>query len=106
MAKIEGVTRMTINRWVRKGRYEKVRQTKGGHWRIWVQDPKITVNYVREESFEGLKAILERLVSGTPIEIVVTSQDDFEGFGYELIKWIAELHGGEVRILEDRNKAK
>ena len=49
---------------------------------------------------KGLKTILESAMSGTSIEIVVTTQDRLARSGFGLIKWIIELHGGEIISLE------
>jgi excisionase family DNA binding protein len=66
MAKLEGVSRMTINRWVRSGKYKKTQQTKGGHWRIWAEEPTEAIGYIRvssskqKSSLTTQKEIIER----------------------------------------------
>ena len=49
---------------------------------------------------KGLKTILESAMSGSSVEVVVTTQDRLARSGFKLIKWIIELHGGEVVTLE------
>ena len=39
LAKREKVTTQTIRRWINEGRFDKVENTRGGHNRVWVQDP-------------------------------------------------------------------
>lgn len=50
---------------------------------------------------KGLKTILESAMSGTSIEVVVTTQDRLARSGFGLIKWIIELHGGKIFSLEN-----
>jgi predicted site-specific integrase-resolvase len=50
---------------------------------------------------KGLKTILESAMSGTSILVVVTTQDRLARSGFGLIKWIIELHGGEIISLEN-----
>jgi len=40
---------------------------------------------------KGLKTILEYTMSGTPVEVVVSSQDRLARSGFQLIRWIIEL---------------
>jgi len=53
---------------------------------------------------KGLKTILEYAMSGTPVEVVVTSQDRLAKSGFQLIRWIIELYGGEIIILDKKIK--
>jgi excisionase family DNA binding protein len=55
---------------------------------------------------KGLKAILEYAMSGTPVEVVVTSQDRLARSGFQFIRWIIELYGGEIIILDKKIKTK
>jgi Predicted site-specific integrase-resolvase len=50
---------------------------------------------------KGLKAILESAMSGSAICVVVTTQDRLARSGFGLIKWVIELHGGEIISLEE-----
>ena len=50
---------------------------------------------------KGLKSILESAMSGNSIEVVVTTQDRLARSGFGLIKWVIELHGGEIISLEE-----
>jgi predicted site-specific integrase-resolvase len=45
-------------------------------------------------------------MSGTPVEVVVTSQDRLSrsGRGFQLIRWIIKLYGGEIIILDKKVK--
>jgi putative resolvase len=49
---------------------------------------------------KGLKRILECAMRGEAITVVVTTQDRLARSGFKLIKWIIELHGGEIITLE------
>jgi putative resolvase len=66
LAKQEGVTKATILNWIKKGYYEKTKQTKGGHHRIWVENEPITLLYGRvsskkqESSLESQKTLLQQ----------------------------------------------
>lgn len=50
---------------------------------------------------KGFKTILEQAVSGTPVTIVATTQDRITRTGFQFIKWVVELHGGSIEILEN-----
>ena len=50
---------------------------------------------------KGLKTILELAMSGATIEVVVTTNDRLARSGFELIRWIVELHGGSINSLEE-----
>ena len=49
---------------------------------------------------KGLKTILESAMQGESVTVVVTTQDRLARSGFKLIKWIVELHGGEIISLE------
>jgi len=49
---------------------------------------------------KGLKTILESAMRGESVTVVVTTQDRLARSGFKLIKWIIELHGGEIISLE------
>ncbi len=53
---------------------------------------------------KGLKTILESAMSGSSVEVVVTTQDRLARSGIEPIRWIIELHGGRVISLEEETK--
>jgi predicted site-specific integrase-resolvase len=55
---------------------------------------------------KGLKTILESAMSGTSTKVVVTTQDRIARSGFGLIKWIIELHGGEIITLEEDSQTK
>lgn len=57
-------------------------------------------NFKRKE----FKALLERALTGNPISIVATTQDRICRTGFPLIKWIIELYGGRIELLEERDK--
>ena len=50
---------------------------------------------------KGFQTILESAMLGTPIHIVVTTKDRLARSGFELIKWLVELSGGQIEILDD-----
>ena len=56
-------------------------------------------NFKRKE----FKAVLERALTGNPISIVATTQDRICRTGFPLIKWIIELYGGKIELLEETN---
>ena len=135
MARLEGVSRQTILRWINDCKYSKTKLTEGGHYRIWLESEPEVILYARVSTskqkdsidtqlkllkkeypngttisdiasgfnFErrGFKRILERSLSGVPCIIVATTQDRITRTGFGLIKKIIELHGGEIRLLEE-----
>lgn len=50
LAKKYGVTRITIGNWIRQGKFSNVERTKGGHYRVWVDDASEKIGYVRVSS--------------------------------------------------------
>ena len=50
---------------------------------------------------KGLKRILEYAMQGDAVTVVVATQDRLARSGFKLIKWIIELHGGEIISLEE-----
>ena len=137
IAKEHGVTNQAVQYWIKIGKYEKTRKTKGGHWRIWIEnDPKIIL-YARVSSSKqkssiktqrdlleakypggefisdiasgfnqdrrGYKRILELALNQTPLHVVATTSDRITRSGFSLIKWIVELHGGRIELLEEKN---
>nr|MDT0253444.1 recombinase family protein [Endozoicomonas sp.] len=49
---------------------------------------------------KGLKTILESAMLGNPTLVVVTTKDRLARSGFELIKWLVELSGGQIDILD------
>lgn len=135
IAKLYGVSRMAVNKWIRAGRFDRVKTTLGGHYRIWYEPPQEIVGYVRVSSAKqqssldtqaaiirreypgieivsdvgsgfnfkrpGFRALLERCLSGTPLEVVVPTGDRLARTGLPFIVWAIELHGGTVTELEE-----
>jgi excisionase family DNA binding protein len=63
----------------------------------FISDIPSAFNFKRK----GLKTLLELAMSGASIHIVVTSNDRLIRSGFELIRWIIELHGGTITSLEE-----
>jgi len=53
----------------------------------------------------GFKAILEYAMQGNPVRIVVATHDRLCRSAFQLIKYIIELHGGEIIIVEEDMEA-
>ncbi|MDR2940705.1 MAG: IS607 family transposase [Clostridiales bacterium] len=49
----------------------------------------------------GLKAILERSMSGEQLQVVVAYKDRLARFGADLVSWVIEQNGGEVVSLNE-----
>lgn len=64
-----------------------------------VKDIGSGFNFKRKE----FKAILEQCLQGTSIKIVATTQDRITRTGFEFIKWIIELYGGSIELLENKD---
>lgn len=135
LAKEYAVTNETIQNWVREGKFERVKKTKGGHYRIWVDEPQLVILYARISSSKqktslerqekrlkrkypdarfisdiasgfnqdrrGYKTFLELAINGNPLHLVATTSDRITRSGFQLIKWIIELSGGRVELLEE-----
>ncbi len=50
LAKKDHVTNETIQNWIKEGCYERVKKTKGGHYRVWVKEPSSVILYARISS--------------------------------------------------------
>lgn len=50
---------------------------------------------------KGLRAILERAMSGDKLKIIVAHKDRLARFGFELIQYIIESNGGTVLVLNE-----
>lgn len=135
LAKQEHVTNETIQNWIKEGYYERVKKTKGGHYRVWVKEPTSVILYARisskkqqsslnkqrellikhypdgefisdiasgfNQNRRGYKTILARAIDGTPLHVVATTSDRVSRTGFQLIKWIIELSGGRIELLEE-----
>ena len=95
LARELGVSRQTVFRWIRDGKYERVEQTKGGHYCVWCKpEHSEFVGYCRVSSRKqissldiqasliaerypdfnrrGLQTLLEQALCGTQLHVVVT----------------------------------
>ncbi|WP_324610983.1 IS607 family transposase [Moorena producens] len=61
-----------------------------------IKDIGSGLNYNRK----GLRAILERVVSGDKLTVVVTCRDRLTRFGFELIEYLVGLNGGKILVLD------
>lgn len=61
-----------------------------------IKDIGSGINFKRK----GLKAILERAMSGDKLQVVVAHRDRLSRFGFDLIEWIITRSGGELVVLE------
>lgn len=139
LARELGVSRQTIFRWIKAGKYDRVEQTKGGHYRVWCEpEHSELVGYCRVSSRKqsssldtqtrliteqypearivrdigsgfnfnrkGLQTLLEHALCGSQLHIVVTTQDRLCRAAFPLIRWLFELHGGAVTVLEEDNQ--
>ncbi|MFK5969442.1 MAG: recombinase family protein [Candidatus Marithrix sp.] len=139
LAKQYSVTNETIQKWIKEGKFDKVKKTKGGHYRVWVDESTVTILYARVSSAKqkssllkqeqllkdkypeatfisdiasgfnqdrrGYKAILESAINGTPQHIVATTSDRITKTGFALIRWIIELSGGRIELLEESDNS-
>lgn len=63
-----------------------------------ISDVASGLNYKRK----GLKAILERAMSGDKFTVVVAHKDRLARFGFELIEWVIQSNGGEIMVLNQQ----
>jgi predicted site-specific integrase-resolvase len=150
LAKKYSVTNETIQNWIKEGKFEKVKKTKGGHYRVWVEEPSVTILYARvysakqkserrKQKFDslryyfvsllkqeellrkkypdarfisdiasgfnqnrrGYRTILELALDGNSLHLVATTSDRVTRSGFALIRWIIELSGGRIELLEE-----
>ena len=45
--------------WIKEGQFEKVKKTKGGHYRIWIEEPSVTILYARVSSSKPKSSLLK-----------------------------------------------
>ncbi len=50
LAREYSVTNETIQNWIKEGKFDKIKKTKGGHYRVWVDEPIVTILYARVSS--------------------------------------------------------
>ena len=113
----------------------ELRKPRGGHYRVWVEEPASVILYARisskkqqssldrqeellkskypegefisdiangfNQNRRGYKRILERAIDGTPLHVVATTSDRITRTGFQLIRWIVELSGGRIELLEE-----
>ena len=65
----------------------------------FISDIASAFNFKRK----GLQTILESAMCGNPTHIVVTTKGRLARSGFELIKWLVELSGGQIEVLDDSN---
>jgi putative resolvase len=139
LAREYSVTNETIQNWIKEGKFDKVKKTKGGHYRVWIDEPIVTILYARVSSAKqktslarqekllkdkypeatfisdiasgfnqnrrGYKTILESAINGDPQHLVATTSDRITRTGFQLIKWLIELSGGRVELLEESDNS-
>lgn len=49
----------------------------------------------------GYRTILEQAIKGNPLQVVATTSDRVTHRSFALIKWIIELSGGRIELLEE-----
>lgn len=54
---------------------------------------------------KGLKAILERSLSGDKLRVVVAHRDRLARFAFDLLEWLIERNGGEIVVLTKSHHA-
>jgi putative resolvase len=62
-----------------------------------IQDCGSGLNFKRK----GLRSILERAMRGDKLRVVVAHRDRLCRFGFDLVRFVIERHGGEVVVLDD-----
>ncbi|WP_139240541.1 IS607 family transposase [Geitlerinema sp. PCC 9228] len=66
-----------------------------------IKDIGSGLNYKRK----GLKTILQRCLQGDSIKLVLSHRDRLVRFGFELIEFIIESSGGEIVVLNSKDKS-
>ncbi len=65
----------------------------------FISDTASAFNFKRK----GMQSILECAMQGNSICLVATTKDRIARAGFELIRWIIELSGGQIRILDNKD---
>jgi predicted site-specific integrase-resolvase len=73
LAKEYSVTNETIQNWIKEGKFDKIKKTKGGHYRVWVDEPLVTILYARVSSSKQ-RTSLERQEELLRNEDLITSK--------------------------------
>ncbi|KHD05554.1 hypothetical protein PN36_29810 [Candidatus Thiomargarita nelsonii] len=82
------VTNETIQNWIKDGKFNDVKK---------LSDVASGFNQNRR----GYKTFLELAINGNSLHLVATTSDRITRTGFALIKWIIELSGGRVELLEE-----
>jgi predicted site-specific integrase-resolvase len=91
LAKMHGVSRQTIGRWIRNNKWEKIKITEGGHYRVWVEIEPIVFLYARIStskqitSLEKQKELLLKEYSDGKFISDIGSGFNFERRGFRTI---------------------
>lgn len=108
VAKEAGVTRMAVNKWIHQGRYPKIQQTPGGHYRIWVPEKSIRIGYCRvssskqQSSLDTQRSIIDRAYPGIEIVADIGSGFNFKRRGFRSLLERC-LRGDAVEIVVSTN---
>ena len=84
LRKMEGVSRQTIGRWIREGRYEHVSTTAGGHYRVWIEQEEVVFLYARVSTHKQISSLEEQariLMEKFPYGTLI--KDIGSGFNFE-----------------------
>ncbi len=65
-----------------------------------VEDIGSGINY----SKKGLRQLILRICNGEVAKVVVLYKDRLLRFGFELVEYVAELHGTEIEIIDNTEK--
>lgn len=104
LAKMEGVTSQTIRRHIEEGKYDEVKRTKNGHFRVYIKQKERQIIYARISSrpqANSLECQVERLRQHYPHAEIITdiaSSFNFKRKGIETLLECA-LSGVAVKVV-------
>jgi predicted site-specific integrase-resolvase len=104
LAKLEGVTSQTIRRHIEEGKYDEVKRTKNGHFRVYIKQKEKVIIYARVSSGKqksSLECQVERLRQHYPNAEIITdiaSSFNFKRKGIETLLEYA-LYGIAVKFV-------
>jgi predicted site-specific integrase-resolvase len=104
LTKKYGVSRITIGNWIRAGRFNRVQRTKGGHYRVWIEEEIETIGYTRVSSQKQASSLRtqQQLILRQYPEVRVVS-DIGSGFNFKRKGFRAILErclcGTSVRVV-------
>ena len=92
VAKKYNVTRECVVNWINEDKFDDVKRTKGGHYRIWINNDPVVIGYTRVSSKKqesSLKTQQQQILTRYPNAIIIS--DVGGGFNFKRRGFISIL---------------